>query len=263
MKNIFKYTLAALFGVLSFASCTNDFEYEGADPNNLGGNGYVESTKAGTTFMFVPGQTQDVQFVVGRINAEEEGTVSLTSNSDKLSVPATVQFAKGEKSKTITATANIATGATEKIVVSVAEGDAYLYAQSEITFTIQVFPVIDVQYLFGAFTEDILPWQLYDLGDGQYRIPAGDYDYDIDFTIDSKNRIIVKPQAAWVHQDYGDVYIMGNAAGDAKADGSGSGVAGMYDPATGIAQMALYHFVPGVGSFGTFMDIVIFPKANN
>ena len=33
--------------------------------------------------------------------------------------------------------------------------------------------------------------------------------------------------------------VLGNAEGDAAADGSGSGVAGTYDPETGVVTMAM------------------------
>lgn len=263
MKNFFKYTFAALFGAVALASCTNEYEYDAAPSDSMGGNGYIEASEAGTKFMFVPGEEQTVTFVVGRINSDAAGSVALTSDNAKLTVPASVEFAAGESTKTVTAVANVEVGGNEKIKVSVADSDAFLYARNDVTFTIQVFPVIDVQYVFG-FTvgPDAYPWQLYDLGNGTYRVPKdGGYDYDIDFTINSKNEIIVKPQAAWIHQTYGDVYVMGNANGDAKANGTGSGFAGMYDPETGIAKMALYHFVPGVGSFATVEDIIIFPVA--
>lgn len=263
MKKFIKYTFAALFGAVALASCTNEYEYDAAPADNLGGNGFVEASEAGTTYMFVPGEEQTVTFVVGRINSDAAGSVALKCDNGKLTVPATVDFAAGEATKTVTAMANVEVGGNEKITVSVADGDAFLYARNDVTFTIQVFPVIEVQYVFGATVgPDAYPWQLYDLGNGTYRVPKdGGYDYDIDFTINSKNQIIVKPQAAWVHQNYGDVYVMGNAAGDANANGNGSGFAGTYNPETGIGRMALYHFVPGVGSFGTFEDIVIFPVA--
>lgn len=258
MKNLIKYTFAAILGVLTFASCTNEYDYEPADATNMGGNGWVKASEAGTTYMFVPGEEQTITFIVGRVNAEQAGSVKLTS-SDKLNVPSVVEFAAGEESKEVTATANVEVGGNETLTVSVAEGEGFLYSQNVVSFSIQVFPVIQVQYLFGAFTDTPENWQVYDLGGGKYRLPAYGYEYDIDFEIDSKNRIFVKPQAAWTHQEYGAVYVMGNAAGDAKADGSGTGYAGNFDPETGIGQMALYHFLPGQGYFGTYLDMFAFP----
>ena len=53
---------------------------------------------------------------------------------------------------------------------------------------------------------------------------------------------------------------MGNAEGDAAANGSGSGVAGTYDPETGMVSMAMYNFVPNTGAFGTFDDTFVFDE---
>lgn len=259
MKNLIKYTFVTILGVLAFASCTNEYEYEPADASNMGGNGYVKASEAGTSYMFVPEEQQTITFIVGRVNAEQAGSVRLTSNSDKLTVPATVDFAAGEESKQVTAVANVEVGGNETLTVSVAEGDGFLYSQNSVTFSIQVFPVIEIQYLFGAFNQNPENWKVYDLGGGKYRLPAYGYEFDIDFEINSKNMIYVKPQKAWVHETYGDVYVMGNAANDAQADGNGSCYAGMYDPETGIGQMALYHFLPGQGYFGTYVDMFAFP----
>ena len=59
---------------------------------------------------------------------------------------------------------------------------------------------------------------------------------------------------------YGAVYVMGNADGDAAADGSGSGVAGTYDPETGLVSLAMYNFIPNTGAFGTFSDSFVFDE---
>lgn len=53
---------------------------------------------------------------------------------------------------------------------------------------------------------------------------------------------------------------MGNADGKAEADGSGSGVAGTYDPETGVVSMAMYNYIPNTGSFGTFADAFVFDE---
>lgn len=87
----------------------------------------------------------------------------------------------------------------------------------------------------------------YQIGAGKFMVPAdpeNGYEYDIVFSIDKDNNVIVAPQPAWNHPSYGAVYVMGNAEGDAVADGSGSGVAGTYDPETGVVSMAMFHFIP-------------------
>lgn len=259
MKNLFKYTFATLIGVLAMASCTNEYEYEPAPADNMGGNGYVKASEDGTTFLFTPDDEQNITFVVGRIDSTQAGSVSLTSDNGKVNVPATVSFAAGEGTKTVTATCNIEIGGNEKATVSVGDSDAFIYAQNAVTFSIQVFPVIEINYVFGLYGTDVYPWKVYDMGDGNYRLPAYGYDYDIDFTINGKNQIIVKPQPAWKHQTYGDVWVIGNYYGDANSNGKGSGLAGVYDPETGVGQIVLLHYVPELGSFSVPGDVIIFP----
>lgn len=90
--------------------------------------------------------------------------------------------------------------------------------------------------------------------------PANGYEYDIVFSIDKDNNVIVAPQPAWNNPKYGAVYVIGNAENDAAADGSGSGVAGTYVPETGVVTMAMYNFIPNTGSFGTFDDVFVFDE---
>jgi hypothetical protein len=78
--------------------------------------------------------------------------------------------------------------------------------------------------------------------------------------LDNSTGKFVAPQPAWNHQKDGAVYVIGNAENDAAADGSGSGVAGTYDPETGVVSMAMFHFIPNTGSFGTFDDVFVFDE---
>lgn len=262
MKKILKYTFAALLGVMALASCTNEYEYDPAPANEQGGNGFINAAE--TIFMFTPSDEQTFTFTVGRVDAKSAGSIKLTSDNPNVTVPATVEFAAEEATKTVSATCNVAVGATETVTISVADDDAFIYQQNAATFTIQVFPEHKVTYIYGLTINDYpdgFDLSVYELGNGKYRLPAYVYDYDIDFTIDAKNNVYVAPQPAWINSQYGDVYIMGNLNGDATPNGKGSGLAGKYDPETGLIEFTLLHYVPGLGSFTAYSkrhDYLIF-----
>lgn len=77
--------------------------------------------------------------------------------------------------------------------------------------------------------------------------------YDIQFTINADNTVTVPGQPSWYHSDYGDVWLVGDA------NDTADGYAGTYDPATKKITFILYHYVPGVGGFGTFVDTLTMP----
>ena len=77
--------------------------------------------------------------------------------------------------------------------------------------------------------------------------------YDIDFTIAADNKVYVESQPSWYHSSYGDIYLVGDA------NDTADGYAGSYDPATKTVTFILYHYVPGLGGFGTFVDTLTMP----
>jgi hypothetical protein len=77
--------------------------------------------------------------------------------------------------------------------------------------------------------------------------------YDIQFTIENDNKVYVDPQPSWYHSSYGDIYLVGDA------NDTADGYAGTYDPASKKVTFILYHYVPGVGGFGTFVDTLTMP----
>ena len=77
--------------------------------------------------------------------------------------------------------------------------------------------------------------------------------YDINFTIESDNRVYVSSQPSWYHSTYGNIYLVGDA------NNTADGYAGTYNPATKKVTFILYHYVPGVGGFGTFVDTLTMP----
>ena len=76
--------------------------------------------------------------------------------------------------------------------------------------------------------------------------------YDIQFSIEPDNRVIVPKQGSWEHSTYGVVSLQGYLYED------DSNVAGLYDPATKTAPLTLRHTV-SAGSFGAFTDVLTMP----
>lgn len=76
--------------------------------------------------------------------------------------------------------------------------------------------------------------------------------YNIDFTIEG-DKVYVASQPSWYHSSYGDIYLVGDA------NDTADGYAGPYDAATKTVTFILYHYVPGLGGFGTFVDTLTMP----
>ena len=76
--------------------------------------------------------------------------------------------------------------------------------------------------------------------------------YNVTFTIDGDNNVYVPDQPVFEHSQ-GTVYILGYANADDSA------YAGTYDPSQKRVTMQNRYYVPGVGYFGTFTDILDMP----
>lgn len=264
MNKFFKYTFIALLGVLTLglSSCTDEYEYTPASKTELGGNAFLVS-EGSTAKSFLPEAVQSFTFKVSRIDSTEAQTVGLSSSNEKFTVPATVSFAAGQGTAEVKVNFDIAAGTSEKTRIAITDAEKYYYAATVLDYTITRYLAYNGTYVSNGLLRFEIQTPCYKIGAGQFMVPAdpeNGYEYDIVFSIDEKNNVIVAPQPAWNHPTYGAVYVMGNAEGDAVADGSGSDVAGTYDPETGMVTMAMYHFIPNTGSFGTFDDIFVFDE---
>lgn len=262
MNKLFKYTFIALLSVLALglSSCTDEYDYTPASKTELGGNAFLASNGS-TTISYLPTEEQSFTFKVSRVDSTEAQTVALSSSNSKFVVPASVSFAAGQKTVEVKGTFDIATGTTETTRIAIADEAKYYYAATVLDYTITRY-----QAYSGTYVSQGMGFQIqtpcYQIGAGQFMIPAneGGYAYDIVFSINAKNEVTVAPQPAWTHPSYGAVYIMGNAEGDSQSNGSGSGLAGTYDPETGVVTMLVNHFVPNTGSFGSFEDDFVFDE---
>ena len=263
MNKFFKYTFIALLGVLTLglSSCTDEYEYTPTSKTELGGNAFLVS-EGSTAKSFLPEAEQSFTFKVSRIDSTEAQTVGLSSSNDKFTVPATVSFAAGQGTAEVKVNFDIAAGTSEKPRIAITDAEKYYYAATVLDYSITRYLAYSGTYVADpGFLGFEIQTPCYKIGAGKFMVPAdpeNGYEYDIVFSIDKDNNVIVAPQPAWNHPKYGAVYVMGNAEGDAVADGSGSGVAGTYDPETGVVSMAMFHFIPNTGSFGTKDDVFVF-----
>lgn len=257
MKTIFKYAYVALFAVLALASCTDEFDYTPANPNQLGGNATIEGTKSSYTFL--PRQDQAVSFVVNRVDTTQAGTVNLVCDNEYFSVQP-VSFAAGEASKTVTIHGNVPVGKTAKVAVSVADEDAFLYGVKVISFTVSVYKSIE-GVLTSGFFQNPKAAVIYDLTNGDFMAPGlyqGGFDFKFHINFET-NEVTAKPQYLFVYdEDHGRVAMMGQ--------GEDQIVHGTYDPETLTAsfedtKMALPD--AGLAFKGAFTEYITFNEDPN
>lgn len=257
MKTIFKYAYVALFAVLALASCTDEFDYTPANPNQLGGNATIEAAKSSYTFL--PGQDQAVSFVVNRVDTTQAGTVNLVCDKEYFSVQP-VSFAAGEASKTVTIHGNVPVGKTAKVAVSVADEDAFLYGVKVISFTVSVYKSIE-GVLTSGFFQNPKAAVIYDLTNGDFMAPGlyqGGFDFKFHINFET-NEVTAKPQYLFVYdEEHGRVAMMGQ--------GEDQIVHGTYDPETLTAsfedtKMALPD--AGLAFKGAFTEYITFNEDPN
>lgn len=257
MKTIFKYAYVTLFAVLALASCTDEFDYTPANPNQLGGNATIEAAKSSYTFL--PGQDQAVSFVVNRVDTTQAGTVNLVCDNEYFSVQP-VSFAAGEASKTVTIHGNVPVGKTAKVAVSVADEDAFLYGVKVISFTVSVYKSIE-GVLTSGFFQNPKAAVIYDLTNGDFMAPGlyqGGFDFKFHINFET-NEVTAKPQYLFVYdEEHGRVAMMGQ--------GEDQIVHGTYDPETLTAsfedtKMALPD--AGLAFKGAFTEYITFNEDPN
>ena len=243
--------------MLALASCTDEFDYTPANPNQLGGNATIEGTKSSYTFL--PGQDQAVSFVVNRVDTTQAGTVNLVCDNEYFSVQP-VSFAAGEASKTVTIHGNVPVGKTAKVAVSVADEDAFLYGVKVISFTVSVYKSIE-GVLTSGFFQNPKAAVIYDLTNGDFMAPGlyqGGFDFKFHINFET-NEVTAKPQYLFVYdEEHGRVAMMGQ--------GEDQIVHGTYDPETLTAsfedtKMALPD--AGLAFKGAFTEYITFNEDPN
>lgn len=219
MKNMFKYTFATLLSFLALTACTDQYEYDPASATDQGGNITISADE--TSYVYVPGEDQEITLTITRVDDSEAQTVTLISDNEKFDVPATVSFAAGEKSKTITFLSSLSAGESEKVNITLAEEDAFIYGKNSVTISVSVYRAFKVTIAEDYWFEDSWDAVVYELGDGNYVIPnAFDNGFDWKFSIDFSTGAVKIPSqyiADYTGYDYGYMaYINSSASYDAE-----------------------------------------------
>ena len=154
MNKIFqKMSMAALalLSVLALASCdAGDEDYTAGAPDP----GYYLSASS-TSLTYSSDENQVLALVVGRTDSTAAGTVNLTSDNPAFQVPSSVDFAAGEKSKTVMVPFDLPIGSTETVTFTVPSDESTVYGADSLTFTVKR----DYKWEnagSGTFTDNIL-----------------------------------------------------------------------------------------------------------
>ena len=141
----------ALLSVLALASCdAGDEDYTAGAPDP----GYYLSASS-TSLTYSSDENQVLALVVGRTDSTAAGTVNLTSDNPAFQVPSSVDFAAGEKSKTVMVPFDLPIGSTETVTFTVPSDESTVYGADSLTFTVKR----DYKWEnagSGTFTDNIL-----------------------------------------------------------------------------------------------------------
>lgn len=143
MKNIFKYTFAAVLGAMTLAACTNEYKYDGvgeADKATAAGAYFLETGNP-KNLEVEPG-AEEFDLTLTRTNTESAQTVGIAVVSDEagiFEVPSSAQFAAGENTATIHVTAPRAEeGGQYSLTVGIVEDQQSIYSIGAQTYTVNM-----------------------------------------------------------------------------------------------------------------------------
>lgn len=126
MKNIKSILFAAVVATLALSSCSSDdYSYS---PGEKQAGAYLTAAKS--SFVYTPGQEQVLTLGLGRTESADAETVTLSGNNPAFQVPASVNFAAGEKDKTIAIPFSLETGESVSLTVKVTSATSAYAADS-------------------------------------------------------------------------------------------------------------------------------------
>ena len=134
MNKIFKYFMMVVVAIagLSLASCSDDDDNYNVGEFSDGAYLYVDSTDV----VFGPTDQQVFTVKIGRTDATEAQTLSLTCNNDKFTAPTSVSFAAGEKDVVIPVTCTLELGQSEDVSFTIPTDKSAVYGDDSISMTI-------------------------------------------------------------------------------------------------------------------------------
>ena len=259
-----KYILGLALVAAGLTSC---------DQDNVGA--IYEPTQANISFIsaeqsaITEAESLTVPVAIGRAttNGTYTATVNMSNATDGVSLKSDqVTFADGEgMAYAIVEIANMQKGKNYSCTLTLSDADAATanteFGKQVTSTTVNVMCDYNWISLGNGFYSSPDFWEeefyvpvQHAEGTNIYRlIGLFQSGYNIDFTIEGE-KVYVASQPSWFYNaSYGDVYLVGDANDNAD------GYAGTYDAATKTVTFILYHYIPGVGSFGTFVDTLTMP----
>lgn len=131
MKILNKLMLLAAVVGGALASCSDDHDYTPGE-KDAGSYLYTDAT----SYSFLPEDEQTIVVNVGRTDATKAEKVKLSVDNENFSIPSSVSFAAGEKSKKVNLTFDITTGTTEKVIISVDPKNSTVYGTDSLALTV-------------------------------------------------------------------------------------------------------------------------------
>ena len=126
MKNIKSILFAAVAATLALTSCSSDdYSYS---PGEKQAGAYLTAAKS--SFVYTPGQKQELTLGLGRTEYAEAETVTLSGNNPAFKVPESVSFAAGEKEQEIVIPFSLETGESVSLTVKVTSATSAYGADS-------------------------------------------------------------------------------------------------------------------------------------
>ena len=259
-----KYILGLALVAAGLTSC---------DQDNIGA--IYEPTVANVSFMTAEQSTltkaNSITVPVAVSRAKTDGTASyaitITDASEGVTLKdQNVTFAAGEGMAYVNVDfANMGPGQTYECTLNLSSEAAATanpdFGEQIISTKVSVMCDFDWEELGNGFYSSPDWWEeefyvpiTHAKGSNIYRmIGLFEDGYDIQFTINADNTVTVPAQPSWYHSSYGNIWLVGDA------NDTADGYAGTYDPGSKTVTFILYHYVPGLGGFGTFVDTLTMP----
>jgi len=253
MKRIINYSFVVLLSVLAFTSCDTDkYEYTAQSNPDLSGF-FLYKVNSSYTVNFDDDQV--FYFYVKRNDSTAAATATLVTTVDAdngtFNVPSSVSFAAGQGTALVPVTFSMDPG-NATLNIEIAEDQKYGWGQTGATISI----IRNGKELAGTFVSEFYGEQwnvtVYYMGNSTYKI-ADCYESGRDISIvkNEDNTVTVSSQYAWTHSSYGGVYVIDYDSYQESEPGNS-----VFDAEDLSFTMYLVHYVPGVGAFGAFKEVL-------
>ncbi len=249
---------------LLMCGCVESYEYEAASLSGEG-NAFIVGN-AVTTLGFKPGDALTFSVTIQRPDSSEAGTVHLSTTSKIVTLPEGINFAKGEKSKTVTLSFQSQEATTDTVKISVAPADASNYGVTSATYILKHYKVRHVDYVSGWFEKTWNNLEILEAGNGNFSlsIPLNDANNNaflpIEIVKHTDGKVFVRPQDVYASRsNKGDILmlrVVGNWTGDASrlyndADlANASTYAGNYNANDDAFELNFAWYAPNYGWWG-------------